>query len=139
MLVSFQGQEKAVTRGSKVLGKKYYRPAGVWRFFVKPEGLGLEPPKGGGHTFALKKRGPAYGSPQKIKWKGMREKSIKAGRDNSLPLSENQLGILQGYGIANSLIGWLQAKKIRHGAGFYTFVKYLKRLEVIPHHGLCCV
>lgn len=56
MLVSFQGQDKAVTRGSKVLGKKYYRPTGAWRFFAKPEGHDLETLKGGSHTFALKKR-----------------------------------------------------------------------------------
>jgi len=70
MLVSFQGQNKAVTQGSKVLGKKYYRPWGAWRFFAKPGGRDLETLKGGGHNFALKKRGPAYGSLQQIKWKG---------------------------------------------------------------------
>ncbi len=47
MLVSFQGQEKAVTQGSKVLCKKILPPRGrVEIFLPNPEGMTLKPKKG---------------------------------------------------------------------------------------------
>jgi hypothetical protein len=47
MLVSFQGQDKAVTRGARFCAKKYDRPGGVWRFFGQTrKGMTLKPKKG---------------------------------------------------------------------------------------------
>lgn len=47
MLVSFQGQDKAVTGGSKVLRKKILPPKGrVEIFLPNPKGMTLKPQKG---------------------------------------------------------------------------------------------
>jgi len=71
MLVSFQGQDKAVTQESKVLRKKILPPnRACGDFFAKPGGHDLETQKGGCHTFALKKRDQRTARTGGLNWKG---------------------------------------------------------------------
>jgi len=54
MLVSFQGQNKAVPQGSKALGKNTTDQRECGDFFPNPKGLALKPKKGAAITSPLR-------------------------------------------------------------------------------------